>query len=143
MERKLPKTLIIGTLVTIFILIIIFLFTKLPSGGVSQNTKQVSFNSADKCAACHKRVTPDIVEQFSQSTMARSGVRCTDCHVVDKSNPMGKEHQGFFITASPTPQQCANCHPAETKQFEHSRHGAPAWVALSGLSDFNDWLKTG
>ena len=70
------------------------------------------------------------------STMAKAGVRCTDCHEVDKSNPAGREHQGFFITTSPTPKQCANCHPAETKQFEQSRHGGPAWVALSGLSEF-------
>lgn len=69
--------------------------------------------------------------------MAKAGVRCEDCHVVDKSNPSGKNHEGFFITASPTPMQCAKCHPAETRQFEHSRHGGPAWVALSGLSDLS------
>ncbi len=68
--------------------------------------------------------------------MARAGVKCVDCHVVEKSNPMGKEHEGFFITNSPTPKQCAKCHPQETKQFDHSRHGAPAWIALTGLSDF-------
>lgn len=141
MVRKIPKTLVIGTIITVFALIIIFLFTNLPSGGVEQKTQQISFNSADRCAACHKRVTPDIVEQYSKSTMARSGVSCTDCHVVDKSNPMGKDHQGFFITSAPTPRQCANCHPAETKQFDHSRHGAPAWIALSGLSDFSSEQK--
>jgi hypothetical protein len=137
MNNKIPRTLIVGSIVTVLILIIIFLFTRLPSGGEKQNITQVSYSGADKCAACHKRVTPDIVEQFSKSTMARSGVRCTDCHVVDKSNPMGKDHEGFFITSSPTPKQCAKCHPAETKQFEHSRHGGPAWVALTGFSDFN------
>jgi hypothetical protein len=137
MSKKLPKTLIAGSVITVIILLVIFLFTNLPSGGEKQNIAQVSYSGADKCAACHKRVTPDIVEQFSRSTMARSGVRCTDCHVVDKSNPMGKEHEGFFITSSPTPKQCAKCHPAETKQFEHSRHGGPAWVALTGFSDFN------
>jgi len=137
MTQKLPKTVLVGSVVTVLLLLIIFLFTKLPSGGEKQNPEQVSFSSgADKCAACHKRVTPDIVEQFSRSTMARAGVRCTDCHVVEKSNPMGKEHEGFFITSSPTPKQCAKCHPAETNQFEHSRHGGPAWVALTGFSDF-------
>lgn len=141
MVNKIPRTLIIGSIVTLIILLIIFLFTKLPAGDERQNIEQVSFSSADKCASCHKRVTPDIVEQFSKSTMARAGVRCIDCHVVDKPNPMGKEHQGFFIVAAPTPKQCANCHPAEFKQFEHSRHGAPAWVALTGLSEFNSDQK--
>lgn len=137
MSKEIPKTLIVGSLITLAALLFIFLFTKLPTGGEKQSIEQVSFSGADKCAACHKRVTPDIVEQFSRSTMARSGVRCTDCHVVNKSNPMGKEHEGFFITSSPTPKQCAKCHPAETRQFEHSRHGGPAWVALTGFSDFN------
>ncbi len=137
MSAKLPKTVVAGSIITVVILLIIFLFTKLPSGGEKQSISQISYSGADKCAACHKRVTPDIVEQFSRSTMARSGVRCTDCHVVEKSNPMGKEHEGFFITSSPTPKQCAKCHPAETRQFEHSRHGGPAWVALTGFSDFS------
>ena len=141
MSKQIPKTLIMGSIVTVLILIIIFLFTKLPSGGEKQSADQISFSGADKCAACHKRVTPDIVNQFAVSTMARAGVKCTDCHVVDRSNPLGKDHEGFFITASPTPKQCAKCHPAETNQFEHSRHGGPAWVALTGLSDFSDAQK--
>lgn len=137
MFNKIPRTVIVASIVTLVILIFIFIFTNLPAGGEKQtNIEQVSFGGSDKCAVCHKRVTPDIVEQFSKSTMALAGVRCVDCHVVDKSNPMGKDHQGFFITTSPTPKQCANCHPAESNQFEHSRHSGPAWVALSGFSDF-------
>ncbi len=137
MSQKIPRTFIVGSIVTLIVLLIIFLFTNLPGGGEKQKGAEVSYSGADKCASCHKRVTPDIVQQFAQSTMARSGVRCEDCHVVDKANPMGKEHEGFFITSSPTPKQCAKCHPAETRQFENSRHSGPAWVALSGFSDFN------
>lgn len=136
MFKQLPKSLIIGIVITALILIIIYFFTRLPSGGEKTAIEQVTYGSSDKCAACHRRVTPDIVNQFAMSTMAKAGVRCTDCHEVDRSNPAGREHQGFFITTSPTPKQCANCHPAETKQFEQSRHGGPAWVALSGLSEF-------
>lgn len=136
MFKQLPRTLVIGSTVTLLILIFIYLFTKLPSGGESKSAEQISYSGTDKCATCHKRVTPDIVNQFANSTMSKAGVRCTDCHVVERSNPMGKEHEGFFITVSPTPKQCAKCHPAETTQFEHSRHGGPAWVALSGFSDF-------
>ncbi len=137
MPARMPKTLAVGVITTIFVLLIIYIFTQLPSGGEGQ-TQQVSVNLADKCSTCHKRVSPDIVNQFAASTMARSGVKCVDCHVVDKSNPMGKDHEGFFITASPTPKQCAKCHPAETKQFDHSRHGAPAWMALNGFADFSE-----
>ena len=141
MPNKLPKTLVIGTGVTLIIIVIIYLFTQLPSGGepttIEKNGNTVVFDSADKCATCHRRVSPDIVNQFSVSTMARAGVKCTDCHVVEKSNPMGKEHQGFFITVSPTPKQCAKCHPSESRQFDHSRHSAPAWMALNGFEDFS------
>lgn len=136
MPSGMPKTLVIGVVTTILILLIIYIFTQLPSGG-EPGTKQVSVNLADKCSTCHKRVSPDIVNQFARSTMARSGVKCVDCHVVDKDNPMGKDHEGFFITAAPTPRQCGKCHPAETRQFDHSRHGAPAWVALNGFADFS------
>jgi len=129
------KTLIIGIITTVAILIIIYIFTQLPSGGEPGN-KEVTVNLADKCSTCHKRVSPDIVNQFAHSTMARSGVKCVDCHVVEKGNPMGEDHEGFFITKTPTPKQCGKCHPAETKQFDHSRHSAPAWVALNGFADF-------
>jgi len=138
MPQKLPRTVIVGGIVTVVILLIIFLLTKLPTGGgEKQNAEQISFNSADNCAACHKRVTPDIVEQYSKSTMAGAGVTCMNCHVVDKSNPLGKDHEGYFITTTPTPKQCANCHPSQTQQFNFSRHGAPAWVALNGFADFS------
>lgn len=136
MPSGLPKTLVIGVITTIVILLIIYIFTKLPTGG-EPGTQQVSVSLADKCSTCHKRVSPDIVNQFARSTMARSGVKCVDCHVVDRDNPMGKDHEGFFITVEPTPKQCGKCHPAETRQFDHSRHGAPAWVALNGFADFS------
>ncbi|MHB1686615.1 MAG: multiheme c-type cytochrome [Ignavibacteriaceae bacterium] len=141
MSQKLPKTLVVGGLVTILVLLVIYLFTKLPTGGEKNSAETVSFGGADKCATCHKRVTPDIVNQFASSTMARAGVKCIDCHVVDKNNPLGKDHEGFFITSAPTPKQCAKCHPAETKEFYHSRHSGPAWVALNGFADFSPEQK--
>ena len=140
MEKQFPKTLVIGITVTLFAMLIIYLFTNLPAGGEkdsSQNVETISYGGSDKCASCHKRVTPAIVVQYAKSRMAKAGVKCLDCHVVEKNNPMGKEHEGFFITTTPTPKNCAKCHPAETKQFDYSRHGAPAWIALNGLEDFN------
>ncbi len=73
--------------------------------------------------------------------MAKSGVKCEDCHVVNKDNPMGFEHEGFFITSSPTPQQCGKCHIRETNEFEHSRHAGPAWLALTGWDKFTPAQK--
>ncbi len=141
MAKQLPRTLVIGFIITVVAIIFIYLFTQLPTGGEKVTVKQVSYGGSDKCATCHKRVTPDIVNQYSMSTMAKSGVKCIDCHGVERSNPMGIDHQGFFITTSPTPKQCGTCHPSEKKQFDHSRHGAPAWIALSGLDDFSPEQK--
>ena len=139
MPREFPRTLRNGVIATVAIIILVYAFTRLPWGGQAtsaQEAEPAAYGGADKCAACHKRVSPDIVLQYSHSTMARAGVSCLDCHGVEKTNPLGKDHEGFFITATPTPAQCAKCHPAETNQYEMSRHGGPAWVALSGLDDF-------
>jgi hypothetical protein len=71
MPNQMPKTLIVGIIATIAILLIIYLFTKLPAGGesgtVENNSNTVVFDSADKCATCHRRVSPDIVNQFAVS----------------------------------------------------------------------------
>src|SRR5512140_2149077 len=123
MPREIPRTLIIGTGVTILALVLIYVFTQLPSGGekvagTTATADQASYGGSDKCAGCQRRVTPDIVNQYAHSTMAKSGVKCVDCHVVDRSNPMGKDHEGFFVANKPTPKQCARCHPGEHQQYE-------------------------
>ena len=141
MIKQIPRTLIVAGVATIAVLALIYLLTSLPRGGqgsegITPVVQPAVYEGSDKCAACHKQVSPDIVNQFASSTMAHAGVKCVDCHVVDKSNPNGKEHEGFFITNSPTPLQCQRCHPSETNQFNLSRHSGPAWMALSGLDDF-------
>ncbi|MHB8854947.1 MAG: hypothetical protein ACYC6P_16515, partial [Ignavibacteriaceae bacterium] len=65
MFKQLPRTLVIGSTVTLLILIFIYLFTKLPTGGENKSAGQISYSGTDKCATCHKRVTPDIVNQFA------------------------------------------------------------------------------
>ncbi|MGC8595708.1 MAG: multiheme c-type cytochrome [Candidatus Kryptoniota bacterium] len=137
MVEKLPRSFVIGVLVALIALLIIYIFTKIPFGGETAKVQNVSFTGGDKCATCHQRVTPDIVYQYALSTMAKSGVKCEDCHVVEKNNPLGHDHEGFFITYSPTPKQCARCHVRETDEFEHSRHAGAAWMALSGFDDFS------
>jgi hypothetical protein len=140
MTRKFPKSALIGIAATVIVVVILFFFAPLPKGGegrvVPVMQSSGSYEGADKCATCHKRVSPDIVEQYASSTMAMAGVKCVDCHVVDRSNPLGKEHEGFFITNTPTPKLCQRCHPSETNEYNLSRHSGPAWVALSALDDF-------
>ncbi|MEO8167272.1 MAG: multiheme c-type cytochrome [bacterium] len=140
MPKEIPKTLRNAAIATVSVLALIYLFTKLSSGGkptTAIEPEPAVYTGVDKCASCHKRVSPAIVSQYSQSTMAHAGVTCMDCHGVEKTSPLGKEHEGFFITNTPTPAKCAKCHPSETHQYDMSRHGAPAWIALSGLDDFS------
>jgi hydroxylamine dehydrogenase len=136
MAREIPRTVIVGTSVVVVVLLALYLFTKLPSGGETGKIQQVSFTGGDKCATCHQRITPDIVYQYAIGAMAKSGVRCEDCHFASKDNPMGHDHEGFFVTYVPTPRQCARCHVRETDEYVHSRHAGPAWMALTGFDDF-------
>jgi len=88
--------------------------------------------SNDKCVRCHRNATPGIVEQYGVSTMAAANVKCEDCHEVAADYPGAVAHEGTWILASPTPHMCSRCHEPETNQFEHSRHGIPAYVAYAG-----------
>ncbi|MFQ6056916.1 MAG: hypothetical protein ACE5J3_13155, partial [Methanosarcinales archaeon] len=50
--------------------------------------------------------------------------------------PTGKIHEGSYVSSRVTPKKCARCHLAETQQYVHSRHGLPAWAALTGTKNF-------
>ncbi len=89
-------------------------------------------DSSNDCVACHSNATPGIVEQYGVSTMAGANVACEDCHEVAADYPGATEHEGTWVLGSPSAGMCAQCHPAEERQFNSSRHGLPAWVAMVG-----------
>jgi len=93
--------------------------------------------SRDACVTCHRKSSPGIVEQYGHSTMAAAGVRCQDCHEVEKDHPGAVAHQGTFVLAEPTTATCAKCHQNEVAQFSQSRHGLPAYVAYAGSKDLS------
>jgi hydroxylamine dehydrogenase len=143
--REIPKSLVVGAGVTVVGLAALYLFTRLPGGaetgtlqsaGSRLGTGAVAYTGGDKCATCHQRVSPDIVHQFAAGAMARAGVTCEDCHVLPRGDPLAHEHEGFLITSAPTPKQCGRCHVREAAEYIRSRHAGPAWMALSGWSDF-------
>ena len=74
--------------------------------------------------------TPGIVEQYGHSSMAGAEVSCQDCHEVKADYPGAEEHEGTYVLGSPTTAMCEKCHQ-EVAQFNHSRHGLPAYVAFS------------
>ena len=82
---------------------------------------------AQKCAACHKKVTPDIVSDWELSKHSRNGVDCAVCH--------GDAHMsagGVAKARIPTPETCAGCHPGRVEQFKGGKH-AFAWAAMKAM----------
>ncbi len=128
------RVLVIGLVSVLVILGIALIVSLLARPEQASQVQRVNAlaNSTDACVDCHQRSTPGIVEQFGHSTMAAAEVTCRDCHQVTESYPGSVAHQGTFILASPTAAKCENCHVAEVAQFNQSRHGLPAIVAVSG-----------
>ena len=97
--------------------------------------------SNNECVECHTRTTPGIVEQYGHSTMAAAEVECRDCHEVDADYPGAVEHEDTYVLNSPTTAMCETCHEPETAQYNASRHGIPAYVAMTGTDVLSPELR--
>jgi len=79
------------------------------------------------CVTCHRKVTPGIVSDWSQSAHADDDVGCADCH--------GDGHLSAADVAGvriPTPETCADCHEDEVDQFQAGKH-ALAWASMKAM----------
>lgn len=101
----------------------------------TQQPTAANIRASGKCAECHSRETPAIVNEYGMSRHAAKGVNCLDCHGPVTGQP-SMEHRGFVIAKNLTSGNCARCHAAEYRQFLRSRHAAPAWAAVNGPKDF-------
>src|SRR5512146_2962218 len=134
-----PRVLVIG-LVAVFILVAAILVVRLagqPNVVTTDLRPDALANSSDACVTCHRNSSPGIVQQFGHSSMAAAKVTCRDCHEVKASAAGALEHEGTYVVASPTTGTCQRCHPAEVVQYNASRHGLPAWVAVAGSKDLS------
>lgn len=86
-------------------------------------------HEGDKCLKCHSSTTPGIAVQWHQSKHSSNGVGCATCHTARKGDPSGFKHNGFKITAVPSPKYCEGCHPEAVKEYSKSKH---AWTAFFG-----------
>lgn len=135
------RVLVIGFLTVVLVVglaLVMFAVTR----AVSPNIDSVDAlaNSDNTCVTCHRNTTPGIVEQFGHSTMAAASVTCEDCHVVSADYPAAEAHEGTYVLASPTSAMCAKCHGGEVAQFNASRHGLPAYVAVFGTDGLSQDL---
>ena len=134
------RLVIIAILVVIIVPALAFLIAAIGQSisGDPLERAPVSLESSGKCVGCHQNVTPGIIEQYSRSTMAAANVSCQDCHEVENGYPGSKAHHGSFILVEPTTAKCAACHENEVAQFNQSRHGLPAYIAMWGTDGLSD-----
>ncbi len=86
-------------------------------------------SASETCIECHRPGMPGIVKQWEDSKHSEAGVGCYDCHEARSGDPSGHEHNGFNVTAVPSPKYCGECHAKEVEQNSKSKH---AWGAFMG-----------
>jgi len=104
-----------------------------------ERTTAEAITAGGECAECHTRSTPGIVRQFVGGPHSVAGVTCLDCHKARAMSDTSRfEHRGYEITTAVTSGACAECHVGPYNEFARSRHGAPAWTAVTGNRDFTE-----
>ncbi len=124
---------LVAVIVVMALALVVLIVPRSP-GGAATTAERVNVlaDSTDSCVACHRQSTPGIVEQYGHSTMAAAVVTCHDCHEVAADYPGAKAHEGTTILSQPSAAMCQRCHTNEVAQFNQSRHGLPAYVAVAG-----------
>jgi hydroxylamine dehydrogenase len=79
-----------------------------------------------QCVSCHEQKTPVIVAQWKDSTHARLGVGCYDCHKAEPADADAWRHEGKLIATVVSPKDCAGCHADIVAEFGASHHARAA-----------------
>ncbi|GAB4387422.1 MAG: hypothetical protein Kow0025_00890 [Thermodesulfovibrionales bacterium] len=82
---------------------------------------------AQDCVSCHKETTPRIVTDWGLSKHSSAGIGCASCH--------GDGHKSAEDVAKagvPTPETCAQCHPARVAEYKKGKHAA-GWAAMKAM----------
>ncbi len=85
------------------------------------------FSQNVNCIDCHKKITPNIVNDWKLSKHSENGVECSVCH--------GDNHQTMTDLENadiPTPETCSTCHEEQVSQFIRGKHSA-AWAAMKAM----------
>ena len=117
---------------TLFLIFFMVILTAMAMAEGLQETQIIAepeYNMSDPCIACHITVTPGILTGYGKSKHIESNVSCQSCHTAHADDPTGINHNGFKITAIPSPKYCEQCHSDEVAQYNNSKH---AWTAFMG-----------
>jgi len=97
-----------------------------------KNPKNQEINK--KCITCHLKENKSLVMQWENSphAAAKEGqVSCYNCHAANKGDELGYMHEGAFIKAILSPEDCRACHVPETEQMEKSHHATAGEIMAS------------
>jgi len=83
--------------------------------------------SEQQCIECHKKVTPNIVNDWKLSKHSENEVDCSICH-----GDGHKTEKDVALVKIPTPDTCATCHEAQVNQFKAGKH-AFGWAAMKAM----------
>jgi hypothetical protein len=86
------------------------------------------------CFTCHQEKTPSISAQWADSTHAKTGVGCLDCHRAKDGDADAWHHEGRLIATLVTPKDCGRCHKDISAEFQESHH-AKAGQILGSLDN--------
>jgi hypothetical protein len=87
--------------------------------------KEMSPESKE-CIECHREQSPSVYHQWRQGRHSQSNVGCYECHVAEKADKDGYDHNGQRIAVIVTPKDCAKCHEQQVEQFMRSQHSQAA-----------------
>ena len=89
---------------------------------------------ANRCVACHEKVSPGIAGQWHQSKHSEAGISCLNCHGAKETDPDAFLHHGETIAIIVSPMDCSRCHEKEYTEQKGSHH-AKAGQILGSLDN--------
>ena len=133
------KKIIIAVLCTVFLISLLLVQWKEVTRQqieAGHRAPQLSIpQSSQRCVECHLEKTPSIVAHWQDSTHAKKGVSCMECHTAHEKDPDSFIHEGARIATIVTPRDCATCHVQEYKEFSKSHH-AKGGNILASLDNY-------
>ena len=117
--------------ICISLLICLFCFTAVTVFSAEEHEafERGVITTSSPCLSCHESATPGIVTLWAESKHDSKNVGCYACHEAKQDDPSGYDHNGFFVTAVPSPAYCASCHQKEVDENARTKH---AWSAFFG-----------
>jgi hydroxylamine dehydrogenase len=133
------KQLIIGGVAGLFLLSLILVqYMEVTRRAQEEGRRSPHISVPDSsraCVDCHTQANKGIVDQWMDSTHARKGVGCVECHQANEKDADAFSHYGQTIATVITPRDCGRCHTPESNEFQKSHH-ARAGEILASLDNF-------